>query len=332
MSRIPPSAAEPASDRVAHRVARVPSRLMDRGVLRALALAVWLLAAALFFLLADFVTMEDVTLAMLAVGLFLPAILISLVLLLANAMSEIRAESEHLQGSIDELRRGLLQRTGADSDLPREAAQKLEKLSAQAEQTESRLTMFFSQRAQAGRAEQIATQEPQARLALAGFEADPGDAMDPATLIRALHFPEDAQDTEGFAALRRALGDARIAPLIKAAQDVLTRLAQEGIYMDDLRPDRARPEFWRAFAQGTRGALVAPLGGIRDRSCLALSAGRMRSDPEFRAAVHLFLREFDKVLSAFEPSADDAQIAALSDTRSARAFMLLGRVSGVFAR
>ena len=78
--------------------------------------------------------------------------------------------------------------------------------------------------------------------------------MDPATLIRALHFPEDAQDTEGFAALRRALGDARIAPLIKAAQDVLTRLAQEGIYMDDLRPDRARPEFWRAFAQGTRGA------------------------------------------------------------------------------
>jgi hypothetical protein len=58
----------------------------------------------------------------------------------------------------------------------------------------------------------------------------------------------------------------------------------------------------------------------------------MRSDPEFRAAAHLFLREFDKVLSAFEPTADDAQIAALSDTRSARAFMLLGRVNGVFSR
>ncbi|CUX79727.1 MAG: Uncharacterized protein family (UPF0104) [Roseibaca calidilacus] len=328
-----PLPVEPArTDTVKPRSASAPSRLMDRGVLRALAIAVWLLAAALFLMLADYATMDNVTLAMLAVGVFLPAVLISLVLLLAKAMSELRAESEHLQGSIDALRRSLLQRAEADTDLPRETAQKLERLSAQAEQTETRLTMFFSQRARMGRAEQPGQQAPQALLALAGFDTQPGEALAPATLIRALHFPEDENDTEGFTALRLALADARVAPLIKAAQDVLTRLAQEGIYMDDLRPDRARPEFWRAFAQGTRGALVAPLGGIRDRSCLALSSGRMRSDPEFRAAVHLFLREFDKVLSAFEPTADDAQIAALSDTRSARAFMLLGRVSGVFAR
>ncbi|NBB97824.1 MAG: hypothetical protein GVY34_06575 [Alphaproteobacteria bacterium] len=301
-------------------------------MLRAFALAVWLLAAAVFLLLADFDTMDSATLALLAVAMFLPAVLISMVLLLANAMSDIRSETGQLQGSIDELRRSLLQRTQPEFDLPPMAAQKLEQISAQAEQTDTRLTMFFSQRAREGRSLQPGRQDPQALLALAGFDSAPGNALDLATLIRALHFPEDENDTEGFTALRQALADARVAPLIKAAQDVLTRLAQEGIYMDDLRPDRARPEFWRAFAQGTRGALVAPLGGIRDRSCLALSAGRMRSDPEFRAAVHLFLREFDKVLSAFEPTADDAQIAALSDTRSARAFMLLGRVSGVFAR
>lgn len=317
---------------VVNRPARAPSRLMDRGVVRALALAVWLLAGAVFFLLADFAAMDNVTLAMLAVGMFLPAVLISMVLLLANAMSEIRSEAGLLQGSIDELRRSMLQRNQPESDLPPIATQKIEQLSAQAEQTETRLTMFFSQRAREGRSLQPGQQDPQALLALAGFETAPSDALDPATLIRALHFPEDENDTDGFTALRRALADARVAPLIKAAQDVLTRLAQEGIYMDDLRPDRARPDFWRAFAQGTRGALVAPLGGIRDRSCLALSSGRMRSDPEFRAAVHLFLREFDKVLSAFEPTADDAQIAALSDTRSARAFMLLGRVNGVFSR
>ncbi|MBN2761164.1 MAG: hypothetical protein JXQ79_11740 [Rhodobacteraceae bacterium] len=324
MAQTPP----PTDDRQA----RAPSRLMDRGVLRALALGVWLFAAGLFVLLADYDTMDSVTLAMLAVGLFLPAVLISMVLLLANAMAEMRAEAGQLQGSIDELRRTMLQQTAPASDLPPEAKQKIEKLSAQAEQTETRLTMFFSQRAREGRAAQPGQLDPQALLALGDIDATPMDALDAATLIRALHFPEDENDKEGFVALRKALADARIAPLIKAAQDVLTRLAQEGIYMDDLRPDRARPEFWRAFAQGTRGALVAPLGGIRDRSCLALSSGRMRSDPEFRAAVHLFLREFDKVLSGFEPTADDAQIAALSDTRSARAFMLLGRVSGVFSR
>jgi hypothetical protein len=324
MAQTPP----PADDRQA----RAPSRLMDRGVLRALALGVWLLSAGLFVLLADYDTMDGVTLAILAVGLFLPAVLISMVLLLANAMAEMRAEAGQLQGSIDELRRTMLQQAAPASDLPPEAKQKIEKLSAQAEQTETRLTMFFSQRAREGRSAQPGQLEPQALLALGDIDATPVDALDAATLIRALHFPEDENDKEGFVALRKALADARIAPLIKAAQDVLTRLAQEGIYMDDLRPDRARPEFWRAFAQGTRGALVAPLGGIRDRSCLALSSGRMRSDPEFRAAVHLFLREFDKVLSGFEPTADDAQIAALSDTRSARAFMLLGRVSGVFSR
>jgi len=328
MAKAPP----PAADHVADRPARAQSRLMDRGVLRAFALAVWLLAAAVFMLLADFATMNSATLALLAVAMFLPAVLISMVLLLTNAMAEMRSEAGQLQGSIDELRRAILQRAQPDSDLPPETKQKIEELSAQAEQTETRLTMFFSQRAREGRSLQPGQQDPQALLALAGFETTPSDSLSPAMLIRALHFPEDESDTEGFTALRHALADARVAPLIKAAQDVLTRLAQEGIYMDDLRPDRARPEFWRAFAQGTRGALVAPLGGIRDRSCLALSAGRMRSDPEFRAAVHLFLREFDKVLSAFEPTADDAQIAALSDTRSARAFMLLGRVSGVFSR
>lgn len=305
---------------------------MDRGAVRVLAISIWLVAGLLFFLLADFDSMDPITLAMLAVGLFLPAVLASMVLLLANTLAEMRSEAGQLQGSIDELRRAMLQQSAPASDLPPEAKQKIEKLSAQAEQTETRLTMFFSQRAREGRAAQPGQQDPQALLALGGMDPAPSDTLDPATLIRALHFPEDENDTEGFAALRRALADARVAPLIKAAQDVLTRLAQEGIYMDDLRPDRARPEFWRAFAQGTRGALVAPLGGIRDRSCLALSSGRMRSDPEFRAAVHLFLREFDKVLSAFEPAADDAQIAALSDTRSARAFMLLGRVSGVFSR
>ncbi|MCC5986397.1 MAG: hypothetical protein JJT95_01870 [Pararhodobacter sp.] len=149
-------------------------------------------------------------------------------------------------------------------------------------------------------------------------------------LIRALHFPEDEDDTEGFAALRRALGNHATAELIRSAQAVLSGLALEGIYMDQLTPDRTRPEIWRAFALGTRGPAVAALAGVRDRSCLALSAARMRADPEFRDAVHRFLRAFDRCLRAFEPEASDAQIARLAETRSARAFMLLGRVAGVF--
>ena len=100
--------------------------------------------------------------------------------------------------------------------------------------------------------------------------------------------------------------------------------------MDDLRPDRARPEIWRQFAQGTRGRAVAPLGGVRDRTSLALAAGRMKQDPIFRDAAHHFLRLFDKTFAEFETRASDAEISGLSDTRTARAFMLLGRVAGTF--
>ena len=148
--------------------------------------------------------------------------------------------------------------------------------------------------------------------------------------VRALQFPENPDDRDGFRALRRALEDRNVAKLIRAAQDVLTLLSQEGIYMDDLKPDRTRPDVWRRFAGGERGRAIAALGGVRDRSCLALTAGRMREDPVFRDAAHHFLRTFDRCFVEFEQHANDADLADLADTRTARAFMLLGRVTGTF--
>ncbi|MEP0155414.1 MAG: hypothetical protein ABJE81_12140, partial [Pseudophaeobacter sp.] len=148
--------------------------------------------------------------------------------------------------------------------------------------------------------------------------------------IRALNFPETAEDEDGFTALRAALKDRKAAQVVQAAQDVLTLLSQDGIYMVDLRPDMARPEIWRQFAQGTRGRAVAALGGVRDRTSLALTSARMKQDPIFRDAAHHFLRRFDRMFAEFETEASDGEITALGDTRTARAFMLLGRVAGTF--
>ena len=111
---------------------------------------------------------------------------------------------------------------------------------------------------------------------------------------------------------------------------MLTLLSQDGIYMDDLTPDRARPELWRKFAAGERGPAISGLGGIRDRSSLALSAARMRQDTIFRDSSHHFLRAFDRTLQQMAEGLTDQELASLSDTRTARAFMLLGRVSGIF--
>jgi hypothetical protein len=56
----------------------------------------------------------------------------------------------------------------------------------------------------------------------------------------------------------------------------------------------------------------------------------MREDTVFRDAAHHFLRRFDKLLLALEPEASDEELVDLSNTRTARAFMLLGRVTGTF--
>ncbi len=145
-----------------------------------------------------------------------------------------------------------------------------------------------------------------------------------------MNFPESPDDAAGFRALRRAMQDRRTAQLIQASQDVLTLLSQEGIYMDDLAPDRARPDLWRRFAKGERGRTLAALGGIRDPAALAVTGARMRQDNIFRDSAHHFLRRFDVVLSEFETTASDADLAAFTETRTARAFMLLGRIAGTF--
>ena len=172
--------------------------------------------------------------------------------------------------------------------------------------------------------------EDQPSLSLGGEAEHDAPALSSLDLIRALHFPNDQRDEDGFAALRRAVSDRQTRHLIQASQDVLTLLSQDGIYMDDLASDRSRPELWRRFARGERGGVVQGLGGALDKEVVASATFRLREDAVFRDAVHHFLRLFDRRLSAFEPVATDEDLMLLAETRTARAFMLLGRATGIF--
>lgn len=269
-----------------------------------------------------------------ALAVFLPIALIWLAVLVLRAAREMRDQSLQLQATVEGMRRGWIRdQQAAGLALKPTVEEKLDEIAAAQTRAESHLALFSTKRDPARRLSPPEGAPPpetaQPGLAFDTPQPAPGP-LPPADFIRALHFPETDSDDEGFAALRRALADHGTAELVRAAQTVLTVLAEEGIYMDDLRPDRARPEVWRAFALGARGAEIAPLGGVRDRSCLALSGGRMRADPAFRDAAHRFLRTFDRRFAVFEALASDAEIARLAETRSARAFMLLGRVTGMF--
>ncbi|MEX3316726.1 hypothetical protein [Sulfitobacter sp. PS-8MA] len=272
---------------------------------------------------------------LLAVILPLGMIWVAATALRASRM--MREESQRLQAAIDAIRHSSgSQLQGNRNAVDQNLSRKLDEVIATVRKTENALAALSTPHEDAPRpaptapAAQPAAPEDQPTLALGTEASDRAAPLSAEDFTRALNFPETAEDEAGFTALRRALKDRSAAQLVQAAQDVLTLLSQDGIYMDDLRPDRARPEVWRQFANGARGRTIAPLGGIRDRSSLALANARMRQDPIFRDAAHHFLRRFDRTFAEFEKQATDEEISTLADTRTARAFMLLGRCAGTF--
>ncbi|WP_171208998.1 MULTISPECIES: hypothetical protein [unclassified Ruegeria] len=295
----------------------------------ALSLA-WLLIAIVFLVLPSNQQGGGVIVIFLAV--FMPVAMIWVAAVAMRTSRIMREESARLQTAIDAIRNTYVtQQQRAASTYAPMVSKRLEDIAQTAQNAETPPATFSSHRAEPARPLSApASRNDQTTLEL----GVPAEAMSPPlpkdVFIRALNFPETQDDALGFDALRLALKDRQASQLVQASEDILTLLSQEGIYMDDLRPDMARPEVWRQFAQGARGRAIASLGGIRDRSSLALTSARMKQDPIFRDAAHHFLRKFDHMIVDFEPNASDAELTALGDTRTARAFMLLGRVAGTF--
>ena len=305
--------------------------------------AVWLVMCAVFFAFVPGTGPSGGGLAVTVLAVVMPVALIWVASFAARANEAMREESQRLQGAIDAMRQAYIATAQTQGSGPRtDVERKLDEMIRLQRRAEALLARLEDDAVRAPApaaapkrqgATTAAHDGSETEQPLLGLETPAEAVADPIStddFIRALNFPEDEGDKEGFRALRLALRDRRSAGLVRSAQDVLTLLAEDGIYMDDLSPDRARPEIWRQFAGGARGRAIASLGGVRDRSSLALTAGRMRQDPVFRDVAHHFLRRFDQTFAEFEKTANDADIVAMSDTRTARAFMLLGRVSGTF--
>lgn len=214
--------------------------------------------------------------------------------------------------------------------------EKINQIANAQKKADETLAVFLSSRTQAAsqdeaplRLENALQDEAQPSLLLpASSRADiPLSTRD---FIQAANFPLSANDRVGFAVMKMAMKNEKAGPFIHAAQDILTLLSHNGVYMDDMAPDPVRVEVWRNFAKGQRGRDIAPLGAIRERNMLDRIATRMREDSVFRDAVHHFLRKFDFAFTEFAENATDEDLIQFGETRSARAFMLLGRIAGTF--
>ncbi|MDE0969535.1 MAG: hypothetical protein OSA51_09045 [Octadecabacter sp.] len=301
---------------------------------------IWLLGMALFFGMLPAeddgtAKLDSLRFAIILMVIFLPIAIVWIGALAARSAKIVLDESRRLQAAIDGMRQTYVadrqsRGTGIEATFERQ----LNEIASVTQQTETVLVTSATSRPEdcivvPAQLETLCVDDQQS-LAFGTTAEDTAPPISRPDLVRALNFPDTETDEVGFAALRRALKDRTAKQLIRASQDVLTLMSQDGIYMDDLSPDRAHTEIWRRFAHGERGKAATSLGGIRDRSSLALTAGRMRDDTIFRDAAHHFLRKYDQMLVAFEVEATDEDIAALAETRTSRAFMLLGRVTGAF--
>lgn len=324
--------------------ARIQS-LARRDALTTLGLALtgaWALLVVLFWVLAPGSdgAVGGVTRLVSAMGLVLPVVLVWLAVSMARSLAVLRAEAEDLRRRLNRMRQALP--AGApdepayeDEDAPETAGVTPAQPREPAAAPEPRPQAASAASAASAARPRTAGDQRQAALRFDAPGSATGSApasvpVDAATLVRALNFPDGPDDHEAIEALRASLKDHDNSRVLRAAQDVVTLLAGRDIYMDMLPPAPAPASVWRRFANGQRGSAVAALGGIDDETALQVVAEMLRQDEIFRDTAHHFLRHFDGLLTRLVPELDDMQIAVLADSRSARAFMLLGRLAGSF--
>lgn len=298
------------------------------------------------------VSENPISLVIIALTAFVPIVLIWFVALLADAMDSLKFEASSLRSEMANMQ------ASSDSNLPVPVPQpthmeisqdswikeQLTQITTLAKQTEGQvadIALKTSQKRRKSDANRNAPALPigvspdardlnQPALPLTGPTHAEGAPITVQEFLKALNFPDSPEDREGFRVMRRAKEVRTLSQLLTTCQSLLSMLSQDGIYMDDLKPDPTDPEIWRRYAQGERNASTTTLGAIRDRSALALARNRMRVDTDFRATVHSYLVQFLDTLSHFEPNAEDTELLELADTRSGKAFMLLGRLVGTF--
>lgn len=293
------------------------ARLLGLGVAASLG---WLALAGLLALIAPDAEGQGGGWLLWLLGLVLPLALIWLAVWSARALLLLRAEAEDLRALLAQM-----QDSGASLEpVPGDARPDLRAAPA-ANPVPRRAAIP----APPPRPAAPVAAPADARQATLELDSPEATALTGPELFYALNFPDGPEDREAIRCLRLALSDPGMARLIRAAQDVVTLLAGQGVYMDELAMTQTDPALWRRFAEGARGAPVAGLAVIGDDNALGTAGAMLRGDEVFRDVAHHFLRHFDRLLSRKAQDSDPQLLAVLAETRSGRAFTLLAQVTGM---
>ena len=145
-------------------------------------------------------------------------------------------------------------------------------------------------------------------------------------MLRALDFPRDETDEAGLRTLEKARAHHAIGPVVQSAQDLMTLMAEQELFIDDLDMNDADGAAWRACATGTKGEAL----GVPASPALHALVARLSADAVFRDTSHHFMRRTDGLLVDMATETSDETLQAFGRTRSGRCFRLLGTALGAF--
>ena len=150
------------------------------------------------------------------------------------------------------------------------------------------------------------------------------------TLLKALNFPNDKNDILGYAALNEAKKNNNVLRCLQVSEDFLNLLAQDGLYLDDVKIEPPSVQAWINFIKLDKDQNTRRLSCIGVEQYFDTLRSRMKSDPVFRDTALMLVRRFDKLLKCHLFSADDHQIFDIAKTRSGKAFLIVGCISNIF--
>ena len=157
------------------------------------------------------------------------------------------------------------------------------------------------------------------------------DGVDWAKFVKAANFPDSEDDRETLDALYAVLSDRDAAGLLQAAEDTLSGLADIGLFMEDMIPHHAPAEVWRRYIVENEAAEAMELGGVRDAHAIEDVIAALNDKPDFASTSDKFLKRYEDIIARMFNEGQDAELVVqLADSRSGRAYMLLGRSSGRF--
>ena len=149
-------------------------------------------------------------------------------------------------------------------------------------------------------------------------------------ILKALNFPKDKNDVLGFSALKRAREHNAISELLRVSEDFLNLIAKDAIYLDDLIIEPPPVEAWLNFIRGDQN------NNKRSLTCIGIDAqiqklkSRIKSDAIFRDTSLMLMRRFDLLLRDRLETASDDEIFKIAETRSGKAFLIVGKLSDSF--